>query len=340
MSAALDLANPKAPQKAQQQEAVSFSDLVRSKVSKVLVGKKADDFVTALVSLMNQDPALNNCVPMSLVSTALQAQNLNLSLNKALGQAWIIPFKDKKVTAINPSTGEPLAMATFQIGYKGYIQLAIRSGYYKKINVLALKEGELKHYDPLNEDLDVELIQDEHARENAPTIGYYAMFEYLNGFRKAMYWSKAKMIAHADRYSPAFSLNATNGKYPKVSFADFEAGKVSKNDEWKYSSFWYKDFDGMAHKTMIRQILTKWGILSVEMQQAYETDMRVVHENGEVGDVVDAEYSEVAPGSEPETAEDLTTLECPHSGATVRKSVECAKCEKRENNCPHFGDVQ
>lgn len=288
----LDLSRPQPQTQAPQQK--SFAELVRSKVSTVLVGKKADDFVTAVISLMNQDPALKDCQPMSFVSSALQAQSLGLSLNKALGQAWVVPFKDKKMKEINPRTGEPYTMATFQIGYKGYIQLAIRSGQYRKINVLAIKEGELRQYDPLNEELHVDLIQDDAAREIAPTIGYYAMFEYLNGFRKTMYWSKTKMVAHADRFSAAFSLKAKSGKYPRVSFADFEAGKVKEDDMWKYSSFWYKDFDGMAFKTMIRQILSKWGVMSVEMQQAYEADMRVINEGGDMGDVVDAEYTESA----------------------------------------------
>lgn len=301
MSTTLDLANPQAslPQKSEKKPE-TFAEMVRSKVSTVLVGKKADDFVTALISLTQQDPALNDCLPMSLVSTALQAQSLNLSLNKALGQAWIIPFKENKIRQINPRTGEAFLMASFQIGYKGYIQLAIRSGYYRKINVLPIREGELNSYDPLNEEIDVTLIQDEIARESAPTIGYYAMFEYLNGFRKTMYWSKGKMLAHADRYSPAFSLNGgiiktKKGQYTKVSFADFEAGKFNERDAWMYSSFWYKDFDGMALKTMIRQILTKWGVMSVEMQQAYEADMRVIRENGDFGDVIDGEYTEAAP---------------------------------------------
>ena len=129
MSTALNLAKPQAPA---QREHKSFSDLVRAKVSSVLVGKKADDFVTSLVSLMNQDPALKNCTPMSLISAALQAQSLNLSLNKVLGQAWVVPFKDKKISEINPATGEPFLMASFQIGYKGYLQLAIRSGQYPR----------------------------------------------------------------------------------------------------------------------------------------------------------------------------------------------------------------
>lgn len=302
----LDLAKPKAPPADIQKK--SFADLVRSKVATVLVGKKADDFVTALISLMNQDLSLKNCDQMSLVASALQAQSLNLSLNRQLGQAWIVPFEDRK----NKRT-----MATFQIGYKGYIQLAIRSGNYRKINVLAIKEGELQSYDPLNEELHINLIQDDEARERAATVGYYAMFDYLNGFRKCMYWSRAKMEMHGMRYSPAFKRDREKG-------SDY--------------SFWSKSFDDMAYKTMIRQILSKWGIMSVEMQQAYEADMRVVAENGDMGDVVDADYTEAPAASngstfhDPDTGETYVTLTCPDG--TQADPAKCAAC-KQTSGCNH-----
>lgn len=121
-------------------------------------------------------------------------------------------------------------------------------------------------------------IEDDDEAEKLPVIGYMAYFEYLNGFKKVLYWSKEKMVRHADRYSPAFSLNATGGKYPKVSFADYEAGNYPPEDAWKYSSFWYKDFQAMAFKTMIRQLISKWGVMSVDMQKAYDTDTRQMNE--------------------------------------------------------------
>ena len=96
--------------------------------------------------------------------------------------------------------------------------------------------------------------------------GYYAMFEYTNGFRKAIYWSYKKMMNHADKYSKAFN---------KESYAALKADKIPQNELWKYSSFWYKDFDSMAQKTMLRQLISKWGIMSIEMQQAFENDQGV-----------------------------------------------------------------
>lgn len=200
--------------------------------------------------------------------------------------------------------------AQFQLGYKGYIQLAIRSGQYKKLNVLAIKEGELVRFDPLNEEIEVNLIEDEEAREEAQTVGYYAMFEYTNGFKKAMYWSKKKMEAHADKYSAAFSKDATkiNTKYgtkEKVSFEDYEAGNYDPKDSWMYSSHWYKDFDQMAYKTMLRQLISKWGIMSIDLQNAMESDMAVIHEDG-TKDYVDtvSEENIVADQDLQETAEE------------------------------------
>ena len=226
---------------------------------------------------VNNNPALQECTNQSILAAALLGESLKLSPSPQLGQYYMVPFNDKNKGKV----------AQFQLGYKGYIQLAIRSGQYKKLNVLAIKEGELIHFDPLNEEIEVKLIEDEEAREQAPTIGYYAMFEYVNGFRKAMYWSKKKMEAHALKYSMGYRAK-------------------------KGYTFWEKDFDGMAFKTMLRQLISKWGIMSIEMQTAIDGDMAVINEDGskdyvenepEASDVIgDAEFSEVdnEPTQEPE----------------------------------------
>lgn len=254
------------------------TDAMKRKINEMVGGEKGQQFVTSIISAVSTNPQLAECENSTIVSAALVGQALNLSPSPQLGQFYMVPFNK---TIKNPDGSSfQIKVAQFQIGYKGYIQLAIRSGQYKKLNVLAIKEGELIKYDPLNEDIEVKLIEDEEKRKQAKTIGYYAMFEYLNGFRKTLYWSKNKMLAHADKYSQAFSVNATKGKYPKVSFADFEAGKVAEKDMWQYSSFWYKDFDGMAYKTMLRQLISKWGIMSVDMQKAMESDMAEIKEDG------------------------------------------------------------
>lgn len=145
----------------------------------------------------------------------------------------------------------------------------------------------------MTEDIDVNIIRDASEREKTPTVGYFAMFEYMNGFRKTMYWSKDKMLAHADKFSMAFSKDGADiktkfGNKHKVSFAEYEAGNYPKTDEWMYSSFWYKDFDGMAQKTMLRQLISKWGVMSVEMQDAISQDIQNDRENG--GDNADFSY--------------------------------------------------
>lgn len=237
-------------------------DAVKNQINKVVGGRNGTRFVSSIVSAVQTTPALQECTNNSLLNAALLGEALNLSPSPQLGQFYMVPFNNKK---------KGCKEAQFQLGYKGYIQLAIRSGYYKKLNVLAIKEGELVNYDPLNEEIEVNLIQDDIEREETPTSGYYAMFEYENGFRKTMYWSKKKMQAHADKYSSAFNLKTSQL---------IEAGKIPQDEMWKYSSFWYKDFDGMAMKTMLRQLISKWGIMSIDLQRAIDGDMAVISEDG------------------------------------------------------------
>lgn len=227
--------------------------------------KRAQRFIAAITSAVAINPALQECDPATVLSGALLGESLGLSPSPQLGQYYLVPYDNKKKGCKD---------AQFQMGYKGYVQLALRSGYYKRLNVISVKAGELISFDPLTEEIELNMIQDEDEREKTATIGYLAMFEYLNGFKKTIYWSRDKMINHADRYSPAFSKNATGGKYPKVSFEDYCAKNYPSGDEWKYSSFWYKDFDGMAYKTMLRQLISKWGIMSIDLQKAYEEDSK------------------------------------------------------------------
>lgn len=234
-------------------------DAVKDQINKVVGGKDGQQFITSIVSAVQANPQLQECTNTSILSSALLGQSLKLSPSPQLGHYYMMPFKNNK----NNTTE-----AQFVMGYKGMIQLAIRSGYYKRLNVLAIKEGELVRYNPLDEDIEVNLIEDEEQREAAPTIGYYAMFEYTNGFKKAIYWSKKKMEAHALRYS---------------------AGYKAK----KGYTFWEKDFDAMAYKTMLRQLISKWGIMSIDMQQAYESDQAVIREDGskDYVDIVEAPNS-------------------------------------------------
>lgn len=280
-------------------------DAVKNQINKVVGGKNGTRFVSSIVSAVQTTPALQECTNPSILSAALLGEALNLSPSPQLGQFYMVPFKNKK---------KGVTEAQFQLGYKGYIQLAIRSGYYKKLNVLAIKEGELIRYNPLEEEIEVSLIEDDIEREETPTAGYYAMFEYENGFKKSMYWSKKKMLAHADKYSAAFSAKSLDL---------LEAGKIPDSEKRKYSSFWYKDFDGMAMKTMLRQLISKWGIMSIDLQTAIDKDMAIIREDG-TADYVDhqqetaeedrnivaeQEMKEVISPEQKETEKELTSVE-------------------------------
>lgn len=186
---------------------------------------------------------------------------------------------------------------------------------------MPIKEGELIRYDPLEEEIEVRLIEDEEERENTPTAGYFAMFEYANGFKKTLYWSKAKMLSHADKYSQAFSLSGTTGRNAKVSYADYLAGKYPPKDDWLYSSFWYKDFDGMAIKTMLRQIISKWGIMSIDMQKAMETDAAVIREDLTPDYVEQEEEAVVYTQDQPVAAVEQKEPE-PKTNPTAEKPAE------------------
>lgn len=223
------------------------SDMYKNLINQTLGDKeRATRFIASISSAVATNQALQECDAGTILSGALLGESLNLSPSPQLGQYYLVPFNDSK---------KGYKVAQFQLGYKGYIQLAIRSGQYKKLNVLAIKKGELVKYDPLNEEIEVNLIEDEEERESAETVGYYAMFEYTNGFRKTMYWSKSKMEKHALKYSKGYAAH-------------------------KGYTYWEKDFDGMAYKTMLRQLISKWGIMSVDMQQAVEKDMTAINTDG------------------------------------------------------------
>lgn len=279
------------------------NDAVKNQINSVIGGKNGQRFISSIVSAVGNNPTLQECENSSIVSAALLGESLNLSPSPQLGQYYMVPFKDNKAG---------IKVAQFQLGYKGYIQLAIRSGQYKKLNVLAIKKGELIRFDPLNEDIEVNLIADENEREKAETIGYYAMFEYTNGFKKAMYWSKEKMKAHAIKYSQGYTAD------------------IKKGTKW---TFWSKDFDGMAYKTMLRQIISKWGIMSIDMQRAIDSDMAVINEDGtrtyvDNDPVEQQEYEEVSVSEEnqeivqEQTQSSNVTVETPTDNTTTNNIEE------------------
>ena len=242
-------------------------DSVKQQINNVIGGKNGTRFITSIVSAVQTNPALQECTNQSILSAALLGETLNLSPSPQLSYFYMVPFNDTK---------RGCKVAQFQIGYKGLIQLAIRSGQYKKINVLSIKKGELEYFDPLNEEIKVKLMVDDwNAREQAETIGYYAMFELTNGFQKAMYWSKEQMENHALTYSQGYKAK-------------------------KGYTFWEKAFDRMAEKTMLKQLLSRWGIMSTELMQAIDADEAVINEDGtknyvETEEIIDVPETKPAP---------------------------------------------
>lgn len=250
------------------------------------VGKNAQRFTASIISAVSTNATLQKCTQRSILSGALLGESLGLSPSPQLGQYYLVPFdkKDRQGNVIETN-------AQFVLGAKGYKQLAMRSGQYLDIDVLEIKEGEYKGRDKFTGKQRFEFIENDDERDALPTVGYMAYFELLNGFRKQVYWTKAKMLKHADTYSPAFRAD----KYD-----DYINGKIPKNELYKYSSFWYKNFDEMAFKTLLRHLISQWGVMSIEMQDAFVRDNAVIKENGEPEYV---EYDEEAFAEPAQAAE-------------------------------------
>jgi recombination protein RecT len=221
------------------------SDGVKQKINQIIGSDRGQRFIASVVSAVAVNPALAECEHATILSAALLGESLNLAPSPQMGLYYMVPFNDSKNNR---------KVATFQMGWKGYLQLAIRTGYYEKIVVTDIREGELVSYDPFNEEYQFKQIDN---REKAKVIGYYAMFKLTTGFIKKMYWDIEKMQAHANQYSQAYRSDKKNG--------------------WN-NSFWTKDFDAMAMKTMLRQLISKWGTMSTEMRSAFEKDMAVLNE--------------------------------------------------------------
>ncbi|CWV63712.1 recombinase RecT [Listeria monocytogenes] len=206
---------------------------MRKKFEKVL-DKKAPQFLTSLLNLYNGDDYLQKTDPMTVVTSAMVAATLDLPIDKNLGYAWIVPYKGR---------------AQFQLGYKGYIQLALRTGQYKSINVIEVREGELLKWNRLTEEIELDL--DNNTSEKV--VGYCGYFQLINGFEKTAYWTRKEIEAHKQKFSKS----------------DFG---------------WKKDYDAMAKKTVLRNMLSKWGILSIDMQTAVTEDEAEPRERKDVTD--------------------------------------------------------
>lgn len=307
-------ANTKAGAVAEQRKPVDVLKSIMNAESvqqqfKNALGKNAGTFVASVIDLYNGDTGLQQCQPKQVVMEALKAAVLHLPINKALGYAYVIPFKNtKKVNGQWVKVYEPV----FQMGYKGYIQLAMRTGQYRTINADAVYEGELRKVNKLTGE-----IAFDGERTSDKVVGYFCYFELLNGFSKTLYMTVEQMANHAKRYSKGLVKYDDAGNKVDVTvdslvaLADLPMAPDSKTVGW------LGNFHGMAIKTVIRNLLSKYGYLSVEMQDAisndYEgddaTDDRGTliqnNANAQTVDMADVDYQEVGdakqlPGSEME----------------------------------------
>ena len=259
-----------------------------------LLGKKAPGFISSVLQTVNNNNLLSKADPATVLNAAATAASLDLPINQSLGRAWIVPFKGQ---------------AQFQIGYKGFVELAQRSGKYRSINAIAVYENQYKGFNALTETIDGDFSIDGEGS----VVGYAAHFELLNGFTKTVFWSKEKVEQHAKRFSKSYS-----------------------NGPWK------SDFDAMAKKTVLKHTLSNWGVLSIEMQTATIADQSVQPEEGVhqyVDNVIDLdeqnEKEEIARVlsflNNVKTVDDLELLEDSLSGQTLTDEAQKAIEEKRHS---------
>ena len=208
-----------------------------------LLGNRSAQFVSSLVSMVNADPNMQKAfyeAPMTVIQAGLKAAAFDLPIDQNLGYAYIVPFKNSKKDADGNWSSK--TEATFILGWKGMHQLALRTGAYKTINVVDIREGELKSYNRLTEETDIEFIEDDDLRESKPIIGYLGYYRLVNGAEKTIYMTTKQIENHEKKFR--------KGQY---------MGKG-----------WKDDFDAMARKTVYRKLIGKWGVMSIQYQSAQE----------------------------------------------------------------------
>lgn len=243
-----------------------------------ILGKKAPKFLSSLLSIANNNELLKKAEPITIINSALQAAVLDLPLNQNFGFAYIVPYQNRK---------ENKVQGQFQMGYKGFIQLAMRSGQYLKINVAPLYDGQFKRYDPIKDTLEYDL-DNKKSDKITHFIGY---FKLMNGFEKYLIMSVEEIDKHAKKYSQSYK---------------------------KGFGIWKDNFNAMAEKTVIKLLLSKYGILSTELEQALKTDQAVIvssdKETNEANEVIyvdtDNQYNDFIPETkEAETIEEVEVVE-------------------------------
>ena len=223
-----------------------------------LLGKRAPQFVSSIVSMVNGDKKLQKAfmnAPITVIQSALKAATFDLPIDPTLGYAYIVPFNNKK------DDGSYVMEASFVIGYRGLLQLAMRTGAYEKINVVDVREGELVSYNRLTEDVELEFVEDEDERDALPIIGWCGYYRLTNGMEKTIYMSRKQVVKHEE-----------------------------KNRKSKYmGKGWRTDFDAMAAKTVLRRLIGKWGILSIDYQMKADASTMAAAEALATGKVDDTD---------------------------------------------------
>ena len=215
------------------------------RLQNAMTPQKKELFKTSLLGVINSNSLFENADPLSIIQSALVATTLDLPINPNLGYAYIIPYGAK---------------AQFQLGYKGLIQLAQRTGQYQTISSSEVREGQIKDYDPLKG------VQFDWTVTDGEVIGYVAYFKLINGFEKYLYMTLKDLEAHGQKYSKSYN---SKDKYTK-----------------EYNGIWRTNFDAMAKKTVLKQLISKFGIMSVEMQDAVVKDQQIIDKEGN-GEYVD-----------------------------------------------------
>lgn len=266
---------------------------IKENIESVVGKEHATQFISDVVSCVQNNNTLAVCTNKSILSGALLAKAINLPLTPQLGYAYLVPFDNKK--QIDGQT-KWVKEAQFQMGYKGYVQLALRSGRYKKLFATDVRKGEVVNFNPFEDTFELSPVEfekrtakDDKGNFIVPVIGYYAKFELMNGFVKELYMTHEDMLEYAKKYSKAYRSD------------------MQKRTSY---SFWTTKFEDMAKKTMLRQLLGKWGLLTPEMEKAYTCDMAVIDEDGNpqyvdnqpddtepaenpMADVIEADYKEI-----------------------------------------------
>lgn len=246
-------------------QSILESEAVKSRIEDIL-GKRASTFASSVIQISRSNALLQKAEPNSIVASAITAATLNLPLNNSLGYAYIIPFNERQ-----KDTGNFLTKAQFQIGYKGFIQLAQRSGTFKTVNVSEVKQGEIESRDRLTGEITFNWNQNDVERNKLKSIGYVAYFSLTNGFEKSMFMSMEDLQKHGKKFSQTFK---------------------------KGFGLWNDDFDSMAKKTVLKLLLSKYAPLSIDMQNA------VIKDQASFDDVNDLENPNYIDNKKPEKVDE------------------------------------